>query len=357
VIPVYKPFLNEEILKYAHDALDSGWISSTGKYKQLTSELLCEKIGTKYSYLTCNGTVSCHLMSKVLRKFYPDKNKIIVPNNCYVAAWNSLLFDGENNVELVPVDANLETWNIELGNTEGDIYYIVHNLGNIINVPKLKRENPDKIFVEDACEAFFGEYEGVPAGSASLCSAFSFFGNKNISAGEGGAVVTNEKEIHDYIVHVSEQAQTTRFVHNELGYNYRMSNVHAAILYGQLKYSDEIMENKRRVFDEYNRLFKDTGIETQKIEKNTKHSCWMYGIKFKNKEVCRCVESKLNSAGIDTRPMFYSIGKHDHLSSITSKNKNANILSETCLVLPSYPNLSNMEISTIVESVKKYHED
>jgi len=352
MIPIYKPYLNNEILKYAHDALDSGWISSIGKYKDLASELLCERTGTEYSYLTCNGTVSCHLMSKVLEKFHPTKTKVIVPSNCYVAAWNSLLFDKRSDLEIFPVDADPNTWNMHIGDVEGDVFYVVHNLGNVVNVPELKRKYPNAIFVEDACEALFGRYENNLVGSASLCSAFSFFGNKNISAGEGGAVVTNDSDVYDYIKHTSEQSQISRFVHDDIGYNYRMSNVHAALLYGQLKHSDEIMENKYRVFNRYSLGLKDVGVEVQKENNNTNHACWLYGAKFKDKKTKEKIKNKLDSLLVDTRPMFYQINKHEHLSTFESYPVSQN-LSERCLLLPSYPELTNDEIDFIVNNIKQ----
>ena len=372
MIPVYKPFLNEEIIKYGHDALDSGWISSIGKYKQLASDLLCEKTGTKYSYLTCNGTVSCHLIAKVMKKFHPELRRVAIPNNCYVAAINAFMFDNaqnqgkkRDNFKFIPYDACSKTWNFNVSDTSSineynptpEIFYVVHNLGNVVNVPELKRKYPDSVFIEDACEALFGEYDGSPVGSQSLCSSFSFYGNKNISAGEGGAVVTNEKDVYDYIKHISEQSQTQRFIHDEIGYNYRMTNVHAAILYGQLKHSDEIMENKYRVFNKYNELIKDLPLESQKETPNTKHACWMYGVKFENKEIKNKVQSGLEDLGIDTRPMFYSLGTHEHLKGVDGFfhpefNKVSNQLSDCCLVLPSYPGLSNEEIQTVVESIK-----
>lgn len=352
MIPIYKPYLNNEILKYAHDALDSGWISSIGKYKELASELLCESTGTKYSYLTCNGTVSCHLVSKVLQQFYPKKKKVIVPSNCYVAAWNGLLFDNPNSFDIIPVDADPDTWNMNLEGVSGDVFYIVHNLGNVINVPKLKRKYPDAVFVEDACEALFGTYENNLVGSASLCSAFSFFGNKNISAGEGGAVVTNDSAVFEYVKHISEQAQTMdRFVHDGLGYNYRMSNVHAALLYGQLKHADEIMEHKQRVFDLYDFELNGLNVKSQKREDDTNHACWLYGIKFENAEVKTRVETYLKSSGVDTRPMFYPINKHDHLVGFDNYEVSA-CLSETSLLLPSYPELTKRDISGIVNLIK-----
>ena len=110
MIPIYKPYLNSKILSYAHDALDSGWISSHGKYKKLASDMLCEVTNTKYSYLTCNGTSACHLMARAISKFHNKRRTVAVLNNCYVAAWNTFLY--EDHFKLIPVEPDEQTWNM-----------------------------------------------------------------------------------------------------------------------------------------------------------------------------------------------------------------------------------------------------
>ena len=350
MIPIYKTYLNSKILSYAHDALDSGWISSHGKYKKLASDMLCEVTNTKYSYLTCNGTSACHLMARAISKFHNKRRTVAVLNNCYVAAWNTFLY--EDHFKLIPVEPDEQTWNMPVRKYNEDIIYVVHNLGNIVNVPELKRLNPDSIIIEDACEAMFGEYEDNPAGSLSTCSTFSFFGNKNISSGEGGAVVTNNEEIYKYVKHLAEQAQTEEtFLHDELAYNYRMSNPHAAILYGQLQHYDVILKEKQRIFELYDNLL--DGFESQVTETNTKHSCWMYGVKFKTREDQGRAKSVLASEKIEIRPMFLPMNKHPHLKHMRVKSNIATKLNEVCLVLPSYPSLKEEEIKFICSLVKK----
>ena len=156
MIPIYKPYLPKYSLDYAHDALNSTWVSSRGKYVQMAQERLQELLQVPYILLVNNGTSACHLMSKALYYAHPakGKKKIIVPNNVYVAAWNAFLFD--DNYTLIPVDANIDTWNIDLekldiaikGNPDA-AELIVHNIGNIINVPALQKKYPTVNFIED----------------------------------------------------------------------------------------------------------------------------------------------------------------------------------------------------------------
>ena len=112
MIPIYTPYLTKNTINHATDALQSGWISSHGKYKKMAEDLLCEQFECKYSLLVSNGTCATHLMAKALRHKHSNVSRIIAPNNCYVAAWNSFLFDGHDwKIELI--DSDLDTWNAD----------------------------------------------------------------------------------------------------------------------------------------------------------------------------------------------------------------------------------------------------
>ena len=181
MIPIYKPYFTENNLKYAHESLSSGWVSSQGEYLDIVKNKLKEFLNCKKLILTNNGTTATHLIALALKYKYPHIKKIIVPNNVYVAAWNSFLFDKE--YELVPIDADLDTWNFDLNKLESVIdedsaVLIVHNIGNVIDVPMLKNRFPNTIFIEDNCEGFLGKYGDKYTGTDSFASSISFFGNK-----------------------------------------------------------------------------------------------------------------------------------------------------------------------------------
>lgn len=361
MIPIYQPYLTQDNLKYAHHALDSGWVSSQGEYLDLTKNLLKSTIqyNNHKIILTNNGTTATHLAILALKYKYPHIKKIIVPNNVYVAAWNSILYT--QSYELIAIDANLDTWNFEENYLEDLIdsetaVLVVHNIGNIVNVPQLQQKFPNTIFLEDNCEGFLGSYDNKPSGSASLASSVSFFGNKTLTCGEGGAFITSDHDIFSYINIVKNQGQShTKFIHNHLGYNYRMTNIQAAILYGQLQSLAFIQKQKQNIFNQYRTLLnKSSNIVFQKTEPNTMHSNWMFGLRFidfdleKKKEL----ELYLYEAGIDTRPMFYDIHKHKYLAHIQSiSNTNAQILQKQCLILPSYPTLTESQISYICDKI------
>lgn len=364
MIPIYKPYLPKESLKYAYDAIESGWVSSLGQYKNIASNKLCKLMGIKHCLLVCNGTVATHLLIKALKYRHPKAKKIIIPNNVYIAAYNSLLFDNENEFEIYPIDSNLKTWNCDYSNLpfepdENTVFFIVHNMGNIVNVPQLKQKYSKSIFIEDNCEGIFGEYDSKPSGTESLCSSLSFFGNKNITTGEGGAILTNDTELYYHLNKIHGQGQSEiKFVHDILGYNFRMTNVHAALLLGQLDLYDYIKEKKKEIFKLYkNYLNGIQGIFWQSEEENCSHSMWMFGIRIENNKSYEQSKKFFDAAGIETRPLFYPISSHKHLNHIKCENKNATTLNNECLILPSYPELKDIEIEYICDTVKKYKKE
>jgi perosamine synthetase len=362
MIPIYKPYLPKDSLKYAYDAIESGWISSIGDYKNIASNKLCKTIGCEHSLLLSNGTVATHLLIKAVKYRFPTANKVIVPNNVYVAAYNSLLYDGLNDFTIYPVDANLLTWNADYSELpiepdSNTIFLIVHNLGNIVNVPSLKKKYPTSIFIEDNCEGLFGEYENKSSGTESLCSSISFFGNKNITTGEGGAILTNDKGLFDYLNKLQGQGQTNvRFIHDVLGYNYRMTNIHAAILLGQMELYYEIKNKKIELFNKYRENLSGlSGIHFQMEEPSCSHSLWMFGIRIEGSKSYESARVFFEKYGIETRPLFYPISHHTHLKHIPSVNTNAALLNNECVIFPSYPELKDAEIEYICDIIKKYY--
>ena len=213
-ISIYEPNV-KEYSSSAIKAIESGWISNHGEYIQKSTELLSQTLDVPYVILMSNGTCSTHCLFLSLQFRYPTINRIYVPSNAYIAAWNSLLMVYNQDIlSVMKMDEN--TWNIDTSETylksleSNSAVLIVHNIGNIINVPRLKRIRPDLIFVEDNCEGLFGKYESIYSGTSpdSLCSSVSFYGNKIITTGEGGAFITNHSDIYEYIKKVYSQGMS-----------------------------------------------------------------------------------------------------------------------------------------------------
>lgn len=360
MIPIYQPYLPSQCLKYAHDALDSTWISSQGVYLDKAKELLKEKVKSKYIILTNNGTCATHMLALGLKHKYPHINKLIVPNNVYVAAWNCFMF--QDWYKFQTIDANLDTWNFNHQKIEkvdeNTAILVVHNLGNVINVPALKKRFPNTVIVEDTCEALFGTHENTMTGTESLVSAVSFFGNKTITSGEGGAVFVQDEELFLHLNSVRSQGLSPiKYVHDKLGYNYRMTNVQAAILYGQLELADEIRNMKAEVFQTYRtELASVEQVKFQVVEKGSSHAEWMFAVRFDGftQQQKKDLELFLFENSIETRPMFYPINAHEHLKHVEGDVAVATQLNHQCLMLPSYPTLSVGQVKLICNTIKNF---
>ncbi len=359
IIPVYKPFLPDECLQYPHDALDSQWVIWKGPYRKKATEWLGHYLNVQDILLMSNGTTACHFLSKAIKYKFPKIKKIIVPNNVYIACWNSLLFD--KDYEIIPVDADVETWNFDinkvLNRVDKDIaILVVHNLGNIINIPALQRAVPNTPIIEDNCEGFCGEYEGSRSGTKSFASALSFCGNKMVTSGEGGAFICHDHDLYSYLESTHCQGDTdTLYLHDKLGYNYRMTNIQAALLYGQLLILNKIKLRKSKIFNTYRTHLREIdNVIMQKSPENTKNADWMMGIRILGNKGYQYVRSFFYDRGIDTRPMFYPISFHKHLSHINCDIKVAKTLSTECFMIPSFPSLTENETYHIIDVIKQY---
>lgn len=362
-IKIYEPYIKNyknSVIK----ALETGWISSQGEFVEKASKKLEEILNVKHVILVSNGTCATHCLFLALKWKYPEINRIYVPNNVYVASWNAALME-YNASELQVMNINLQTWNIEIDDEyiksleENSAILIVHNVGNIINIPRLKRLRPDIIFIEDGCEGLFGKYENKYVGSSddTLATAFSFFANKIITSGEGGAVTTNDDELYEYLKRKINQGMTCeRYIHDIHAYNYRMTNIHAGLLYDQLIDLQNILDKKETIFKNYNNLIEKTSLKTFKIEENTIPAPWIYPIylKFYN---YKNIENFMKEKGIEIRPFFYPISIHKHLQNIhvsEIEKEKSEKLNKNIIMLPSYPELSYKEQEYIIESLVEY---
>ena len=344
-IPIYKPYIPNKSIEYATEAIQSGWVSSIGEYIERATEKLISVTGVKYAVLVNNGTSATHLCVKVLKRRHPETKRVFLPSACYIAAYNSLLYDN-NDWLLQPVDLDVDTWNMLTPEyEEGDAIMAVHNLGNIVPLGGIHCP-----VIEDSCETLFGS----PKQKESLCSSLSFFGNKNMTSGEGGAVLTDDEDIYKYVRKLMGQGQTkTRYIHDELGYNYRMTNIQAALLLGQLEDWDTIEAYKKSLFTKYNEAFKDhANIIPQKVTYD--HSRWMYAVRIVGSKSYEDNKRFFDSHGIDTRPMFYSFNRHKHLDFLPDKSRaTATKLHNEIVILPSYPELTKIEVNHITDLVKE----
>ena len=365
MIPIYKPYISK-YKSSAIAAINDEWISNYGINIDLATNKINDILKTKYCIMMNNGTSATHALFVAVKFKHPEIQKLYVPNYVFISPWNCALIEyDKSQLEVMRTDS--DTLNIDT--SEGYIksldtcsaVLIVHNLGNIVNVPRLKRIRPDIIFIEDNCEGLFGKYEGVYSGTQSLCSAVSFYANKTITTGEGGAFFTNDLDIYKYIKkYYSHGMSEVRYIHDVRGTNYRMTNIQAGFLYDQLCDIEHILEKKKTIITNYLFLLQNL-IQLNKVkllesEFGTEASNWMFiliapGVDY-NK-----LENAFNTKNIQIRPLFYDIHKHSHLISIkTDMDENNDGIINNGLMLPSYPSLTFNEQEYIISVLRDYLE-
>jgi perosamine synthetase len=366
MINIYEPNI-APYTKSAIDAINSGWISNHGTYVEKSKALIQTTFNIKHAILMANGTCATHCLFLALKYKHPEINTIYVPNNAYVAAWNATLMTYEQSqLRVMKMDEN--TWNINTDEITtlqpNSAVLIVHNLGNIINVPKLAERRPDLVFIEDNCEGFTGKYNGIYAGTSptTLCSAASFYGNKIITTGEGGVFMTQHTDIYEYINRVYSQGMSsTRYLHDVHAYNYRMTNIEAAFLYDQLVDLNTIILKKQQGFQRYKQMFSQLPlIKLFSIEEGTTPANWMFAIRIPNnpKTIPETIEF-FRQHSIDIRPFFYPINRHQHLTTLASPQYDpiAERLNREVIMLPSSPNLTTKQQYHIAKTVALFVTD
>ena len=212
--------------------------------------------------------------------------------------------------------------------------------------------------MEDNCEGLFGKYNGAFSGTSALCSAVSFYGNKTITSGEGGAFFTDDEDIYNYINSIYSHGMTSkRYIHHVIATNFRMTNVQAALLYDQLNDISHILHLKNTIFNNYDSLLTsliDSGVVQQiKKEEHTEHSKWMYSIIIPSSSYEE-IECFMKGCNIEVRPIFYDIHEHEHLKHIQKSGRSISSMTQSGILLPSYPELAYDQQMHIINSLHSF---
>jgi perosamine synthetase len=355
-IPIYDVKLTGNEKKYVNECIDTSWISSRGKFIKLFEDSFSEYIGVKHSASVCNGTVALHLALVTLDIGPGDE--VIVPSFTYVASVSAIVYTGA-----LPVFVNSlkETWQMDPEDIKRKIttrtkaIMAVHIYGHPCDmdaITNLARDN-GLYLIEDAAEAFGSEYKGKHTGTFGDISTFSFYGNKTITTGEGGMLVTNSAELHDKAYHLKMHAvsNTREYWHDAIGYNYRMTNICAAIGLAQLEQADEILKRKREVAECYTDLLKASPVTPHIETKDVTHSYWMYSILTRTQKERDALRSFLKEAGIETRPAFPPVNTMPMFSKNNGKFPVAEMLGSCGLNLPSWHGLNDEQIKFICDKI------
>jgi len=317
MIPVNTPLLNGNELKYLTECIETGWISSEGPFIQKFEDEFSKYIGRDYGIAVSNGSAALDIAVKALDIGKGDE--VILPTFTIISPAQSIITAGAMPVL---VDSDPNTWNMDVSQIEEKItsrtkaILIVHIYGlpaDMKPILELAKKYNLKI-IEDAAEMHGQTYKGKMCGSFGDVSIFSFYPNKLITTGEGGMILTNDKKIAERckkLRNLSFEPLGPRFVHYELGWNYRMTNLQAAVGLAQLEQIDNFLTIKRSIGNRYQEelsFLKERGFKLP--EKNTKYSdniYWVFGLLAPNEEEKERMVSFLSKKKIATRPFFWCI--------------------------------------------------
>lgn len=360
-IPIVEPYFDKDELHYVSDCIRSGWISSAGKYVQMFGDEFARYCDVRCGVPVSTGTAALHLALVVLDIGLGDE--VIVPDLTFVATANAVVYCGARPV-FVDIDKN--TWNIDPSKIEVKItkktkaIVPVHLYGHPADMdPILKLAKKHNLYViEDAAEAHGAEYKGKKVGGFGDIACFSFFGNKTITTGEGGMLITNNKEWAKRAKYLRDQAKSPKrkYWHANIGYNYGLTNLQAGVGLAQLKKLDGFIEKKRQIASWYNNLLKNINGITLPPEKSwAKNSYWMYSILVEKKfgSSRNHLMEKLKERGIETRPFFYPIHSMPPYRKLATGNyPNTINIARKGLNLPSSVTLKVKDIVHIVSVIE-----
>jgi len=364
-IPVAAPMLVGNEKSYVMDCLDSTWISSTGKYVERFESTFADFCEARHAISCCNGTVALHLALVALGLKPGDE--VIVPTLTFVATANVVTYCGATPIF---VDVDPATWTMDPSLIEQKItsrtrgIIVVHLYGQPTDLdPVLDLASRHSLFVvEDAAEAHGAEYKGKKVGSLTAVGAFSFYGNKALTTGEGGMLTTNDERLAAKLRLLRGQGMDSqrRYWHPVIGYNYRMTNVAAALGLGQLEKADWHLERRATVADWYKKALAGvSGIKWQSEPHWSKRIYWMFSIVLDGDAGTREeAMAHLQADGIETRPLFYPL----HLLPPYQKQEDnadcpvAEQISRNGFSLPTWAGLSNTDVNYVAESLVQYLE-
>ena len=366
IIPVNRPLFSKLEKKYLNQCIDTGWISSSGSFIFKFEESFKKIVSRKYSAAVSNGTAAIDIAIRTLNLRKGDE--IIVPNFTIISCLNEIIREG---IKPIFIDADPNTFNIDTDQIESKItkktkaILIAHIYGLPVNLDKIiALKNKYKLkLIEDCAEQLGQTYKKKPIGSFGDISTFSFYANKHITTGEGGMIVTNNKSYYKKFLELRNicfSLKKSRFIHDDIGWNYRMTNMQAAIGYAQLKKLRYFIKKKRKIGNYYSKeLQKISDLQLPVLSNEfSKNIFWVYSIIIKNKNLNAIKLSKdLKKKGIETRPFFYPMHMQPIIKKLKLFDKNEKFpVSEKIyrygLYLPSGIGNTFNEVKEVVKQLK-----
>lgn len=368
-IPVNEPLLNGNEKKYINECIDTGWISSEGKFITEFENKFASYVGRKFGVACANGSAALDIAIASLELNQGDE--VILPSFTIISPAFSLIRAG-----LLPVlvDSDLSSWNMDVSKIEEKItsktkaILVVHIYGLPVDINPVielcKKYN--LLLIEDAAEMHGQTYFGRKCGSFGDISIVSFYPNKHITTGEGGMVLTDNSKLADRakkLRNLAFEPNYPRFVHFEMGWNYRMTNMQAAVGLAQLEKIEEHIVRKREIAKLYNEYFRNLEGIVLPPEKTTyaENIYWVYGILLDKKHGINAKKMMelLADEKVGTRPFFFPMHKQPVFNKmnlfIHENLPNSEYLAEYGFYIPSGLKLTNEEIKIVIDRFNKVY--
>jgi perosamine synthetase len=359
-IPIAEPSLGEREVELVSDAVRSGWVSSIGEYVTAFEEELASRCGVAYAIATSNGTTALHLALAVAG-IGPD-DEVIVPSLTFVATAAAVRYVGASPVL---AESDPSHWCVDPEDAANRITPRTRALvavdlyghpADMNTLAELASEH-DLVLIEDAAESLGADYRGRPAGGLGLLGVLSFYGNKLITTGEGGAVLTDDPALAERARLLRDHAMDPkrRYWHGEIGFNYRITNMQAALGVAQLERLDEFLDRKRTIAAVYRAGLQDIpGVTLQEEADWATSSWWMTTLRID--AACGVdrdeVAARLRADGVDSRPAFVPLHLLPHLQQ-DSALPVAEAVGAEGLSLPSSTSLTDSELDHVIGSVHR----
>jgi len=354
-IPVYRPDLSGNERRYVLECLDTSWISSLGGFIERFETAARAATGANAAIGLCNGTVALHLALHCLGVGPGDE--VIVPTFTYIASVNTIVQCGATPVF---ADSREDDWLLDPADVAARItprtkaILPVHLYGAACDMRTLGATAQARglSVVEDCAEAFGTTLDGQHVGTFGDVGTFSFFGNKTITTGEGGMVIAQNEALAERmrIVRGQGQSPTRRYWHEVLGFNYRMTNIVAAIGLAQIERLDAILARKRAIAARYEALLRDLPVAFQQPMEDVESSHWLVSVLLPPGTDRDALQAEMASRGVDTRPVFFCA----HEMPMYAKGERfpvAESIAARGLSLPSYPTLADADVDRVADAL------
>ena len=380
-IPLSVPTLKGNELKYVKECIDTEWVSSAGKYVELFEQKIAEYTGSKYAVACVNGTAAIQVSLRLAG--VKPSDEVIVSTLTFIASVNAITYnnatpifmdadkyynlDSEKTIEFIKNETVYKNGFTYNKNTDKKISAIlpVHVWGNACWLDELINlcEERNIAVVEDACESlgtFYkeGKFNRKHTGAIGKLGCLSFNGNKIITTGGGGMILTDDEALAEKAKYLTTQAKddSIRYVHDEIGYNFRLTNIQAALGMAQLEQLPKILKRKKEIYDFYHKeIEKIDGLSLSKVPDYADNNHWLNLLQIDNSNYSEDREElmkRLEDNGIQTRPVWKLNHEQKPYKEYQNyKNENANKLVAKSLCLPSSSNLTNENIEKIINQL------